>query len=300
MNARTLLAATAAVALPAVASAQLYSSPVESLSDFDVVATTDASATVVDYSNFLAFSAAQSLPEAPNTAPGDAATTGILFVANQLQGAAAGVNLIPLDATTSAPQTFAGTYTLQFDMYASVAIPIPTGGTEQTVFGVGSNTNDPFFGFNDTVPSGIYGQASTEGGYGTIDYALYSDDGTDIRLGNDTLFDDTGAFPDGPLAGTPGNTWRTYNITVDPVENEVEFYIDGVFILETTALDPTDLVGSLFVGYGDSFGSISAGPDEQYGVIDNIQVLAGEVVVPEPATLSLLGAAGLGLIRRRK
>lgn len=302
---KSLLLAAACAAVPSIAFGQtLYSSNAESLGDFIVTATSDTTVNVVDYSNYTAFSVPQSLPEAPNSAPGDAATTGIGITANQLAGATNGVNLFP-STTGLTPDAFTGIYTLQFDFWINVdptIIPVSgSGSTEQLVYGVGRSDTD-FLGRSTRFVNneGVFGYATSDGGFGTEDYTLRGPDGNILDVFGNDVEPALSKFPDGPLAGAAGNAWHTASIVVDSVNGSIDVYYDGTLFHSVTGLAALDLSGGVFVGYEDSFASLSINPDEQFGVIDNVFVFAGEVLIPEPASLGLLGMAGLGLMRRRK
>jgi hypothetical protein len=93
--------------------------------------------------------------------------------------------------------------------------------------------------------------------------------------------------------------WHTYTAVLDGVNLTVDFDLlsDGsVDDSVSVPLVPTAL-GFDNIRFGGISGVSSGGGGADF---DNIFLAQGSEFIPEPASLSLLGAAGLGLIRRRK
>lgn len=292
MNSKLLLI-SGAVLLAAVSPAQtLFSSGGETLADFTVVTqTADNEAVVVDYNNFNVAGTNWSLAEAPRMVSGSANTTGILMRANfDSVAAVTGHNLIlggtPLEVTATQ-------YTLSFDMFMKAPNPATVAGsTEQSIWGVGRANSTSYIGRNTrtTNGSGTWGWAAGEGGYGTEDFAAYQ---------NTTLFgnkQNTGteaqtAFANYEWSGAPSGDWVTVDVVVD--NGNVQVFYNSVLFWDISNAQTS---GFAMVGYEDPFSSISAEPQNTWMVIDNVTLEA----VPEPMTLTLLGAGALALLRKRK
>lgn len=266
----------------------------DNTADVSILATGDASATFIDYSNFTLGSTTHNIAEAPSMVAGSAATSGVLITANTAAGAGNGANIL-------SNASFSGDYRFSFDMYLSVDIPVPIGGTEQGLFGIGQNGTD-FSGrtTRPTVANGTYGWLATELGYFSEDAAV-NDGGTELAdLGNsldgDTLFNlafDGNPYKDGFDDFTPANTWTTVDIV--SVGGNVRVLFNGVVFFEAAT---SDVDGSVMAGYEDPFSSISGSPDFQFGIIDNMLVQA---LVPAPSAAGAgIILAGLAGLRRRR
>lgn len=100
-------------------------------------------------------------------------------------------------------------------------------------------------------------------------------------------------------AGTFGFAWHTVTLTNDGT-NTV-WAIDGTPI--ATVADSSYTAGGTALSFGDqdsnTGGSSGAGQTYNFNVYDNL-VVTDLAATPEPASLGLLGAAGVGLLVRRR
>ena len=107
------------------------------------------------------------------------------------------------------------------------------------------------------------------------------------------IFNGSTEFETGLSSGIPAaNQFHNYAVRFSPTE--VEVFVDEV---SRGVIDLTTFNGGSFLGYSNAFvgyGSTAAGNRTW---TDNFQVGAP---IPEPAALSLLGLAGLGLLARRR
>ena len=113
------------------------------------------------------------------------------------------------------------------------------------------------------------------------------------------------------FAAGANEVWRHIAVTYDATTGTTTAYLDGVYAGDMTVAG--DLTASDYIVVGGHRGSTGRNFE---GLIDDIGVwnevlstgaiedLAGGTavadVIPEPATLSLLGLGCLGLLRRRK
>ena len=287
----TLMAVAAAGLSASSASAQFFNDGLDSLANWTVAGQPDTTANIIDYS-------ALGIAEAPNQVLGSTATTGVQFTANTSAGAANAVNLLGAVNGGNADLTLS-TYQVQFDMYLSVADPLPSGGTEQGLWGI-ARTTGTALGRNNRVADGdgVWGWVAVDNGYGTEDTAIF-EGSTELADLGDTQTGESDPFNNAfttnfGVNNAPGNSWVTVTITAD--NGLVEVWYNSVkFFSETVA--STD--GDVMVGYEDPFGgSISAAPALQFGIIDNV-VIDDAITIPEPASLALLGLGSLAMLRRR-
>lgn len=286
------LAAAVAVALSATtASAQFFTDGLDDVSAWTVATQADSTAAVVDYSTL-------GIPEAPNMVAGSGATTGVRFDANLTAGSASAANIIGAVSGGNADLALS-TYEVQFDMWINVGVPIPSGGTEQGLWGI-ARTNSTALGRNNRVADGdgIWGWIAGENGYGTEDAAIF--DGSteladlgDTQPGEDVKFNNAFTSNFGS-ADAPANSWVTVKISVNNGEvitsfNDVQFFRESGLVT----------AGDVMIGYEDPFGSLSGDPANQFGIIDNV-IIDDMVTIPEPTSLALLGLGGLAMLCRRR
>lgn len=103
-------------------------------------------------------------------------------------------------------------------------------------------------------------------------------------------------------AGVMAFKWHQVTIDVDPAggtggAGSAKWYIDGLLIatLDAGANGAVPLSGRVNFGYLDAFTSVTDNPALSFGVIDNLVVTQ----VPEPSSVMLVAACGLGLAALR-
>jgi hypothetical protein len=284
--------------LPLAASAQLFSNTFDnaaSANSFLVTSVANLHETVTfgyDYS-------VRGIAEAPSTPGGAAATRGLFIQANKPPAGTTGViNGINVTAASGGIAINFNQPNLKvtFDMWMNVPTPL-TNTTEQALFGIntdGAGVNSRT-GATQTGADGVWYHLANEGGYGATsttpnsrDYVNYINNGVADRKDNgEQPF--LSLFPNGPLAGAPGNGW--VRVAIEEVGNNVRLSLNGTLISDVVNTGPSS--GSVFVGYQDPF-SGSVGSTDLFVVYDNFQV------VPEPGTMAALGLGALALIRRRR
>ncbi len=259
------------------------------------------------------------VPAAPN---GGGSTLGVRMAANIASPTGA-------EAVTLSPvgQSFSGSYQIRFDMWVNANGPFPGGGGGSTeFFTTGIGYDDATVNKGSGSGSGGWFAVTGEGG-SSRDYRAYKDGGEQFAESGQFLagtssagggahnasdpyyavfggIDVAVAVPAQTAlhaqqtgitgAGTPAFAWHEVTITVDGAT--ALWSIDGLPIAQ---LDPSigaifSLDGNISIGYTDMFSSVSDNPDVSFGLIDNL------VVVPEPATMTMLLMGGIALLRRRR
>lgn len=232
--------------------------------------------------------AAYGIPSAPNATGGT--TRGVKFEANVSLGVAAAINVSPVG------QSFGGDYRLHFDLWMNANGPFPAGGTGSTQHGTagvgtagnrtqwsgaGSSADGVWFAVDgdgqatDATPDfraqiGASLQASNSGVYAA---GL----GPDARRSYSPYYATT--FPGGQTppagqgqsgslaAGTIGFAWR--DVIINKTGNIIEWTIDGLRIATITN---TLTASNIFIGYYDTFNSLSDNTNFSFGMFDNVRV----------------------------
>lgn len=232
---------------------------------------------------------ALSVPPAPNSAPGT--SSGLVMTVNDTDQDAG-----PADHITAFNNTaMTGSYRLDVDIY--MGIDSEEGTTEFAHVGVAGATTDFTSIFTPVVDNGHFMSMTGEGGSGS-DYrhsapsnpAIASGDASYFNTGGSTnaatpFFEGLLPSPEFEFAGSPGNSWIEFSITV---ADRVTYWINGTPIIGTPTIESDGLIS---LGYTDPFSSVGG----QFIVYDNLSVTA----IPEP-TSAVLVLAGLVAAARRR
>jgi hypothetical protein len=296
MKSSAFFSAVAAALTASSASASLFSETFDtagSSSNFlltQVAGSTDVITFGYDYST-------KSIPEAPSTPGGAAATRGVFIQANKppspaTSGAINGINLTA--ASGGVAISFAQEIRFAFDMWLGFAGATAT--TEQAVFGIntdGAGVNSRT-GATQTSADGVWYHLATEGGYGATSSTANSRDVVNY-IGNSVptgarLDNNEAPFPalfpnDGGILGTPGNQW--VRVAVEETGGNVRMTMNGTEVFNVANTGPTS--GSVFIGYQDPFSGSLADPATSFAVFDNVSVTA----VPEPEEYAAVAASAL-------
>ena len=276
-------------ALGMVLSAQaqvLYTEAFDSEATANVVVNKDTDTVVryLDYSSFTVGDQTFSISEAPNKLDGSALTSGVFLQTNLADGAPAAVNFLAASSPGGEPISVSGTYRLTFDCFISVHDPVPEGGTEQILWGVGTGAG-PLYSratrAKDSL-SGMWGWLAGENGYGTSDTSIFNATEEVERKADGAPPESTdlwnAAFSTeigGQVNKVPALAWT--EVTIDVFSDVVRVLFNGELFHEAPITE-ADTTGTPLVGYGDPFGSISAEQNFQWCLIDNIAV--EEIVEP--------------------
>ena len=262
--------------------------------DFDV--DSSASYTVVEYGGpdssitFAYDYSAAGIAPAPNSA---GTTKGLRMTVNDTLGAAN-----TLTAFNNTAVTAAVPYVMSVDIYMGVTGT--SGTTEFATVGVASDGATSNSIFTPISGTGHFLSMTGEGG-SSSDYRHFIPPATPVNSGDASYLNSTNTtnatgdtyqaiFPNTQWPGSPGNTWTTLTITVDAVN--VTYALDGTPIIQTPTLASD---GKVALGYHEAFSSVAAPFQSMFVIYDNLTVEQ----IPEPASLSLLALAGLGLVLRR-
>jgi hypothetical protein len=248
-------------------------------------------------------------------APSGAGMHGRKLQANLTNGIFGGRSVSPTG------QDFTGKYTVRFDLWSNFNGPFPGGGSGSTnlsTYGVmTAGTSAQWPGVADSVWF-----ANTGDGGSAADWRAYSPDApTSYLSGNpvyaaptlnasDAYYAGFGgvAAPAAQLAlfpqqtgstnvGTGGMAW--HQVVIDVNNDIVTWTVDGLLLATVDASGMLLGGGNIFFGHSDVNATSSTDPNDAallFTLIDNIQVEA----IPEPATLALVGLAGLLLFARRR
>jgi hypothetical protein len=270
----------------------LYTEAFDSEATANVVVDKDADTVVqyLDYSSFMVGAETFSIPEAPNKLDGSALTSGVFLQANLAGGAPSTINFLAASSPGGDLISVSGTYRLTFDCYISVNDPIPGGGTEQILWGVGTATSPAIFSRVSTVGEnvdpndlkGMWGWLAGENGYSTADSAIFNGTEEIERKADGAPPESTdlwnAAFSTvigGQVNNVPALAWT--EVTIDVFSDVVRVLFNGQLFHEAPITE-ADTTGTPLFGYEDSFGSISGEQDFQWCLIDN--VLVEQIVEP--------------------
>lgn len=271
---RLVLASTATLIAAGAARAQ-YAEGFDSQATADVTIQAEPDTTVlfVDYGNMTIGTTPFSIPEAPRRIAGSAATRGVLMQANLTAATTAAVNI--LAGTTPIP--WSGRYRLSFDAWVNVPNPVPSGSTEQLLWGVSVDGVTPIEARHNLAlgAQGVYGWLAGENGYSSED-SVICEGGVrlaqrgDQQTGNGVYFNEAFNQPVvGGLFNAPANQWVRVDIDVDALG--VRVFYNGVEFHNVT---PTQTVaGYAMIGYEDPFSGVGSNKDGQWGLFDNFRVI---------------------------
>lgn len=134
---------------------------------------------------------------------------------------------------------------------------------------------------------GVVGVSSWNG----IDYTNFNDFQGMIR-GNtsaDALdYRNDGSYITIDSAIADVDEWHTYVFDMDWANNQYDIYVDGALLIADAGMRQTDQTKT------GSFRMLGTDYSSGYAMVDNI------TVVPEPATMLLLGLGSLAALRKRK
>jgi hypothetical protein len=259
--------------------------------------------------------AADGIPPAPNATGGT--TRGVKFEANLANGVPAALNISPVG------QSFSGDYRLRFDMWINANGPFPGGGAGSTEHftagvdttgtqlhwtGAGGGASGHWFvvdgegGSSDSTAtslpdygalsgvnlfaaaSGVYaaGTAADARGNGNAYYTAALPGQSAPALQQSSYPQQTGTV----AAGSAGFAWR--EITINKLGDTVEWFLGG---LKVAAISNAAATGSnIFIGYWDSYSSVSDNAALSFGLADNVRVERLIINVPPFITASPVSA----------
>lgn len=299
MKSKFMLLASAAAMVPAIGSAQLFSSAFNDATSANSFLTTQ----IAGSSDTITFGfdySTRGIAEAPSQILGSAATRGLFIAANKPASGAGAINGINITAASGGVAiNFGQIIRMSFDMWINVATDTASS-TEQALFGIntdGAGVNSRT-GATQTGADGVWYHQSGDGGYGNTsatpnsrDVVNYINNGVAGRLDNTEAPFPT-LFPNGTPVGSPGGRW--VQVVIEEIGGNVRMSYNGTTVFDVLNTGPTS--GSVFIGYQDPFsGSIPTDPQNAFIVFDNLVVDA----VPEPATMAILGLGAAALLRRR-
>jgi hypothetical protein len=243
------------------------------------------------------------------------------------------------EAITVSPkgQSFSGNYKVLFDLWMNSNGPFPGGGTGSTQYATaGVGYNNTTVNKTGTGGSGTWFAVAGEGGASATstaarDFMAFPNSGTFLRGDTDagvyaatepSSQDNFNSYyssftgqapPAGQTTAAPtiqtGTTnvgtvaFAWHSVEIDVIDGQVTWFIDGLKIATVNAAArsiPTS--GNVSIGYDDPFASVAgpnsttADPRFTFGMIDNLTV----DVIPEPASVSLVGLGALGLAAGRR
>ncbi len=230
------------------------------------------------------------IPAAPNST--DSITNGLRLEANVSLGVVGAISLSPMG------QSFTGDFRLHYDLWMNANGPFPAGGTGSTQHHTsGLGTTGDKVQWNTGTADGVWFAADGEG-QSTDTSATLPDwrayigttlqsaasgvyvGGTEanVRGNNHPYY--LNVFPGGqpmPAAqaqsgwleqGTIGFAWR--DVVVNKTGSTVEWFIDGLKICSVAGVTLPST--NVFIGYWDSFSSLSANTNLCFGLVDNVRV----------------------------
>ncbi len=284
---RLILASTATLIAAGAARAQ-YAEGFDSqaAANVTVLAEPDTTVMFVDYSNMTIGVTPFSIPEAPRRIAGTAATRGVLIQANLTTAVTSGVNI--LAGTTPIP--FSGRYRVSFDAWVNVPNPLPTGSTEQLLWGVSVDGAGPIECRHNLAlgATGVYGWLAGENGYASEDSVISENSlrlaqRGDQQTGNGVFFNEAFNVPVvGGVNNAPANQWVRVDIDVEPLG--VHVFYNGVEF--HNVVPSLTVAGFAMLGYEDPFSGVGSNPDAQWGLFDNFRVTV-------PGGTNVLGTATL-------
>lgn len=224
-------------------------------------------------------------------------------------------------------KSFGGDYVLKFDWWANYNGPVNGGGngtTQVSQFGIGtSGTTSQWIGA--ATKESVFFAGTLDGGSAS-DFRAYSSDApTSYAAGNAVYAAPSGGinnsalyyatpFPAGATApaaqladyslqtgatadGVTGFQWN--DVEIAKTGNTVTWTVNGTLLATVDLATPALNLGGGNILFGMSDTNAGASTDEThpqllFTLIDNVRV------IPEPATLTLLGLAALGLVSVRR
>ena len=261
---------------------------------------------------FFDYGTAAGIPSAPNSAGGT--TRGLKLQANQSSGIFGGMSVSPTG------QAFKNNHKITFDWWSNFNGTFPVGGsgsTQLSTFGTGTsgtvvqwpggaqdsvwfaatgdgNSSSDWRAYSPTAPtsyvdaSTIYAAAGA--GNRNASHAYYAGLGLNTAPAAQVLLYplQTGTT----LVGSAAMEW--HQVVIEKLGANVTWTVDGLLIATVPAAHDTVAGGNnIFFGHSDTNAGSSTDPNDVnvlFTLIDNVSV------VPEPASLSLLGLSLIGLL----
>ena len=310
----TVLAGAAVLSFPVAASAALFSDNFDTNTSANWTTNQTAG---VNAAQFAYDYSAMGIPSANGVG---GTTLGLRLRANMsgaVQAVAPGISVSPNG------QSFTGDYDLTFKAWLNYNGPLDTGGsgsTQMMTAGVGTagNTVQGHGGTHDSVWFGAVGEGGTTDDYRAYPKAAhltgtntaYAAGGTNRTASSNAHYSSFGGntAPAGQLSTYPGQTgtsgvgtlgFEWHDVLVRKQGNTVSWFVDGVNFANIDTTTITFGGNNIFLGHSDINTGVSSDPNAPeliFTLIDNVSV----DVVPEPSALSLVGLAGLAMLRRRR